>query len=1098
MSSGGQIVGAIGGAVAGFILSAGNPLGAIKGAAYGAAIGGYIDPPPGPNLRGPTLEDKSFQSAAYGVSIPRLYGTIATMGNIIYLENNEYKAVSKKEKQGGKGGGGGGTYETTTYFATFAVAFAESMPGSNIRRIWAGAKLIYSAAGLGGDDPSVYLPATFASSANADGWRYYDGTQTEPDSRMEASLGVGMCPSYEGTAYLVFYDFDLTEFGNGLAGCPIKVEFSPSIDAQPEWELLAERSIKGNSQVPEVGHYSLKPLSESGLSVRVSTINPPQFQIGMQSLNLRGEATFTIRDNPGAITSPQFVPGYSEVTTYAFINGRETPGEAWYTWYVNTDRDSMPSPFQNDQYAVVDYIKIYDMKALAAPFYLLRAQLIQPVSGFALEPGAWYLWDANDPPEISYRQNHLGVAGETDLLALSGTYYAVFIQRGVLNARVRIIATMDVKVGPGDGVIPKYSVISEYDLQLEDAVNHKTACCIKDDVLYYLANENFLKIGIVDLNKRSVSYKRIVVDAPVGMGTFRSMNIQGKLMCVSVDAADGKQYFYFISMGAIGEDAVLLRDVVNDEFLKCGLWPYEFDLAELGIETVDGYKVSDVASVRAAVTQLQAAYLFDVVERGYQIFAVKRGGEVKAQIAYGELIPKSPRVVEVNFEDAARLPSRYLVSYLDRNREYDVNQQYMDFPSAYFNPRTAELAIVMTADFAAQLTDKLINLSHIESKTFSFSLPHSHLGLGVADIIRLEYLPGRFDLIRIESCSKNSDGTAEVTARRHGYAGYQSSASGSVAEPPQIYIPYVADSNAVLMDIPALLPLADQYGFVAAAYGDEGFNGAALFRSDDGGMVFQKASTFAGEGTLGVALSVLSHDEGLLIDYSGKLRLSVLNGIFPSITEEQMLTGKNYVAYGRDGRWEILQYSGAVNHTDYVELNCFVRGCKGTEWATGLHKSGDTVVLLDDPDNVFVTSDVSSLGIAKEFKTVTVGQNVSVVGSEGFAYRGVNLKPLSPAYADCFRMGSDWHIQIYLRTRYGSSFFYTGVLPQNESVILIDVEFLDALGNVVRLVKSASEKIVYTEAMQLEDFGLLQNSLHLRIYQLSQRVGRGYGLEVLI
>ena len=165
MSSAGQTIGAIGGAVAGFFIA--GPVGALKGAAYGAAIGGYIDPPPGPNLRGPTLEDKSYQSTAYGVSIPDLYGTIATMGNIIYLENNEYKAVTNKENQGGKGGGSGGTYETTTYYATFAVALSSENRSSTARRIWAGGKLIYSI--YPGEDDSSFL--------NSDWFHYYDGTQ---------------------------------------------------------------------------------------------------------------------------------------------------------------------------------------------------------------------------------------------------------------------------------------------------------------------------------------------------------------------------------------------------------------------------------------------------------------------------------------------------------------------------------------------------------------------------------------------------------------------------------------------------------------------------------------------------------------------------------------------------------------------------------------------------------------------------------------------------------------------------------------------------------------------------------------------------------
>jgi hypothetical protein len=38
--------------------------------------------------------------------------------------------------------------------------------------------------------------------------------------------------------------------------------------------------------------------------------------------------------------------------------------------------------------------------------------------------------------------------------------------------------------------------------------------------------------------------------------------------------------------------------------------------------------------------------------------------------------------------------------------------------------------------------------------------------------------------------------------------------------------------------------------------------------------------------------------------------------------------------------------------------------------------------------------------------------------------------------------------------------------------------------------------ITYTEAQQIEDFGSAQGSINIVIYQRSDRVGRGYPLEV--
>lgn len=62
MSSVGQVVGGVVGGIIGFF-AGGN---VMLGASIGMAIGGYIDPPKGPKIEGPRLNDLAVQSATYG------------------------------------------------------------------------------------------------------------------------------------------------------------------------------------------------------------------------------------------------------------------------------------------------------------------------------------------------------------------------------------------------------------------------------------------------------------------------------------------------------------------------------------------------------------------------------------------------------------------------------------------------------------------------------------------------------------------------------------------------------------------------------------------------------------------------------------------------------------------------------------------------------------------------------------------------------------------------------------------------------------------------------------------------------------------------
>ena len=205
MSSGGQVVGGLVGAVAGFFLAGGSPSGALYGAQIGMTLGGYLDPPKGPTVNGPRLNDLSVQTSTYGAVIPRVYGTVTVNGNVFWLENNRLKETVTRKKSGGKGGGGKTTTRTYTYSANFAVGLCQG-PIVGVRRIWVGPDLIYDA---GSSDPDTLA----ASNAAASGFQVYLGTDNQAaDARMQATLGVANTPAWRGLAYLVFYDLALERY----------------------------------------------------------------------------------------------------------------------------------------------------------------------------------------------------------------------------------------------------------------------------------------------------------------------------------------------------------------------------------------------------------------------------------------------------------------------------------------------------------------------------------------------------------------------------------------------------------------------------------------------------------------------------------------------------------------------------------------------------------------------------------------------------------------------------------------------------------------------------------------------------------------------
>ena len=185
----------------------------------GLGIPGWLDKKFGPpETEGPRLSDLSVQTSTYGADIPRLYGTISVMGNVIQLENNKLKETVRKKKSGGKGGGGASEpTKTYSYSATFQLALCEG-PIAGIRRMWCGDKLIYNA---GSDD----IETIISSNQAAQGWKLYLGTDDQmPDPRYEAEYGVGNVSAHRGLAYIAFYDFKLADYSNTLQAAQFKVE----------------------------------------------------------------------------------------------------------------------------------------------------------------------------------------------------------------------------------------------------------------------------------------------------------------------------------------------------------------------------------------------------------------------------------------------------------------------------------------------------------------------------------------------------------------------------------------------------------------------------------------------------------------------------------------------------------------------------------------------------------------------------------------------------------------------------------------------------------------------------------------------------------
>jgi hypothetical protein len=166
----------------------GGALGALAGQAVDSALIGS------PTREGPRLQDLSITTASYGDALPRHFGQMRVAGTVIWATD----LVEHSETSGG--GKGKPSLKTYTYSSSFAVALA-SRPIVGVGRIWADGNLLRGADGMlkvGG------------------GLRLYTGHGDQAVDPLLASAEGDDCPAFRGTAYVVFEDLQLADFGNRI------------------------------------------------------------------------------------------------------------------------------------------------------------------------------------------------------------------------------------------------------------------------------------------------------------------------------------------------------------------------------------------------------------------------------------------------------------------------------------------------------------------------------------------------------------------------------------------------------------------------------------------------------------------------------------------------------------------------------------------------------------------------------------------------------------------------------------------------------------------------------------------------------------------
>lgn len=304
-----------------------------------------------------------------------------------------------------------------------------------------------------------------------------------------------------------------------------------------------------------------------------------------------------------------------------------------------------------------------------------------------------------------------------------------------------------------------------------------------------------------------------------------------------------------------------------------------------------------------------------------------------------------------------------------------------------------------------------------------------------------------------------------------------------------------------ILDIPKIRAADSDYGVYVFATGGQYWRNATLYgiRNISVTGVFIEQSPedsvpILTKSTIGVCSNVLGSANAFVTDLKNVLTVELNSGQLESITEMELFQDVNLALVGD----EIVRFKEALLVAPKTyELRHLVRGVKGTEWAIATHVINEPFYLLSGYWTQ-VKGTLNDFKTPLRFKAVTKGQSLdeaTVVEKTPVPNR---IRPWAPANAVATRNGAgDAVITWTRRDRNGGELPLFATIPQSEASEQYEIDFMS--GAVVkRTVLVTTPTTTYTAAMQSADLGAVSSAITVRIYQLSELVGRGYPLEATV
>lgn len=440
------------------------------------------------------------------------------------------------------------------------------------------------------------------------------------------------------------------------------------------------------------------------------------------------------------------------------------------------------------------------------------------------------------------------------------------------------------------------------------------------------------------------------------------------------------------------------------------------------------------------------------------------------------------------------------LSFIDKDADYATNTVAYKQPGSKSTSSTQlSVPLVLDKTIALQLLTDVYGDAVAATTTHSFRLPYSLAYIGSGDIVGIYKDQFRI-FVRITEDNYNGDFSVSVKAETVAIVKRPKITDTLVPDKPKPPIDPTAKGTtlALILDLPALrddaVPTSSsKFQQFALVYSkDAGWKSGYLSRKN--GEIW-KTLFLGGKGSNPIVCKAV----GALAEHDfstdvAELTVSFQAGVWKAAnnkTAAQLYASdrENLAAYGVNGRWEIVRFQ----RIEGGKVKGIIRGCRGTEWATGLHETADWFVVL----NAAVALELRDLPDDFEVETYRpVTANLPFASGADFTFEasGQSLKPWAVYDVAAEPSGSDLSISWKRRDRAGGGW---GMAIPTTDPKNFEVDVLAAGGAVLRtLTATNAESVIYTAANQATDS--FSGTLRLAIYQIGAHIGRGIAKKVTI